>query len=150
MLNTNYRSTSQIVDYSAKVLGKEEGMIRSVRSGEEPVYMMLSKDASDEALAETITRICDSAVNSGMESIAFITRTRTQADRLAKVCGFKGNTGGRLRKYFLPVYLAKGLEFDAVAVYGENDPFYKTEEGSLVLYTACTRALHRLILLRLE
>ena len=150
VLNTNYRSTSQIVDYSAKILGKEEGMIRSVRSGEEPVYMTLSREASDETLAETITRICDSAVNSGMESIAFITRTRTQADRLAKACGFKGNTGGKLRKYFLPVYLAKGLEFDAVAVYGENEPFYKTEEGSLVLYTACTRALHRLILLRLE
>ena len=48
----------------------------------------------------------------------------------------------------MPVYLAKGLEFDTVAVCGENDPFYATDEGKLVLYTACTRALHRLILIR--
>lgn len=45
----------------------------------------------------------------------------------------------------IPVYLAKGLEFDTVVVddAGEenyNHPWYRT-----ILYTACTRAMQRLI-----
>ncbi|MBR2841335.1 ATP-binding domain-containing protein [Candidatus Saccharibacteria bacterium] len=41
----------------------------------------------------------------------------------------------------MPVYEAKGLEFDAVIVI---DTFDKTHEKEL-LYTACTRAQHKLI-----
>ena len=151
-LTTNYRSTSQIVDYSASVLGREAGTIRSVRSGEEPevIDVPAGPDQAGSKMAAIIEAACESAVQAGMESIAFITRTRRQADALAKSIGFKGKNSGKLRKYFLPVYLAKGLEFDTVAVVGENDPFYATDEGKLVLYTACTRALHRLILIRFK
>lgn len=44
----------------------------------------------------------------------------------------------------LPVYLAKGLEFDAVAVYGVDADTYYTDDHRRLLYIACTRALHRL------
>ena len=46
----------------------------------------------------------------------------------------------------LPVYLAKGLEFDAVIVYEANDKKYNTKYDKKLLYIACTRALHRLSL----
>ncbi|MDD4439086.1 MAG: ATP-binding domain-containing protein, partial [Tissierellia bacterium] len=46
----------------------------------------------------------------------------------------------------LPVYLAKGLEFDAVIVYEANNNNYNTEFDKKLLYIACTRALHRLSL----
>ncbi|NLZ48818.1 MAG: ATP-binding domain-containing protein [Clostridiales bacterium] len=42
----------------------------------------------------------------------------------------------------IPSYLAKGLEFDAVIIYNASDLMYKDEEDRLLLYTACTRALH--------
>ena len=45
----------------------------------------------------------------------------------------------------IPVYLAKGLEFDAVIAYDVSAANYGEAERRL-LYIVCTRALHRLIL----
>lgn len=42
----------------------------------------------------------------------------------------------------IPLYLAKGLEFDVVMIYNASDLGYNNEEDRLLLYTACTRALH--------
>ena len=53
-----------------------------------------------------------------------------------------------MRVHFLPVYLAKGLEFDGVIIWNSDDVYYKKDHGVFVLYTACTRAMHRLILLK--
>ena len=53
--------------------------------------------------------------------------------------GMYGNTS------VMPVYEAKGLEFDAVIVI---DTFDKDREKEL-LYTACTRAQHKLIVYKI-
>ena len=42
----------------------------------------------------------------------------------------------------IPAYLAKGLEFDVVLIYNAGDGNHCCEEERLLLYTACTRALH--------
>jgi len=42
------------------------------------------------------------------------------------------------------VYLAKGVEFDAVLVYDASSESYREENERKLLYTACTRAMHRL------
>ena len=44
----------------------------------------------------------------------------------------------------LPAYLAKGLEFDSVIVYSDGESKYLKNEKNL-LYVACTRAQHELI-----
>lgn len=44
----------------------------------------------------------------------------------------------------IPSYLAKGLEFEAVIIYNAGEGSYGNPDDRLVLYTACTRALHRL------
>ena len=48
--------------------------------------------------------------------------------------------------HFLPVYLAKGLEFDAVLVLNVGGSMQKLDEklGTNMLYTAATRAMHEL------
>ena len=46
----------------------------------------------------------------------------------------------------LPVYLAKGLEFDAVVIPDASADNYHRDWEANVLYVACTRALHRLVL----
>ena len=43
-------------------------------------------------------------------------------------------------------FLAKGLEFDEVIVPGCDDVTYRAEIDRHMLYVACTRAMHRLIL----
>ncbi len=44
----------------------------------------------------------------------------------------------------MPSYLAKGLEFDAVLVINVDESNYNRTEERHILYTICTRALHRL------
>jgi DNA helicase-2/ATP-dependent DNA helicase PcrA len=44
----------------------------------------------------------------------------------------------------LPIYIAKGLEFDAVLICDADQMHYHTEDDKRLLYIASTRALHRL------
>lgn len=48
--------------------------------------------------------------------------------------------------YIMPIYMAKGLEFDAAFVYGVSGNRYSTQDDRKLLYVACTRPLHRLYL----
>ena len=45
----------------------------------------------------------------------------------------------------LPIYLAKGLEFDTVLLWNPTcEQYPKTDGNGKLLYVACTRALHEL------
>ena len=44
----------------------------------------------------------------------------------------------------IPVYLSKGLEFDAVLICDADEEHFSTADDKKLLYIACTRALHRL------
>jgi len=46
--------------------------------------------------------------------------------------------------FIIPVYLAKGLEFDAVLICDANSENYSAKEDKKLLYVASTRALHHL------
>ncbi|WP_036706194.1 ATP-binding domain-containing protein, partial [Paenibacillus graminis] len=46
----------------------------------------------------------------------------------------------------IPAYLAKGVEFDAVLIYDASLQSYHRENERKLFYTACTRAMHRLLL----
>jgi len=47
----------------------------------------------------------------------------------------------------LPIYLAKGLEFDSVIAYNVSAENYPDEQMAGTLYTIATRAMHHLTLL---
>nr|WP_279383384.1 ATP-binding domain-containing protein [Secundilactobacillus collinoides] len=47
----------------------------------------------------------------------------------------------------MPAYLAKGLEFDAVIAWNTSKNNFPGEKQRLLLYTICSRAMHRLFLL---
>src|SRR5690625_6808078 len=46
--------------------------------------------------------------------------------------------------HVIPVYLAKGIEFDGVIVYDASAHQYLNELERHILYTACTRAMNDL------
>ena len=48
--------------------------------------------------------------------------------------------------FIIPVYMSKGLEFDAVLICDADNQNYYDEDDKNLLYVACTRALHRLSL----
>lgn len=47
----------------------------------------------------------------------------------------------------MPIYLSKGLEFDAVFICDVSATNYRSAADKRLLYIGCTRALHRLHLL---
>ena len=150
VLGTNYRSTKEIVDFSSGILGLEPGTISSVRSGEAPEVLTLHAAGSKDGQAElkaAVKTLCEGALARGHESLAVLTRTRAEAKTLTLELKETLEAFPDLRVYFLPVYLAKGLEFDEVAVWSADNEYYRSPEGRLAYYTACTRALHRLVLL---
>jgi DNA helicase-2/ATP-dependent DNA helicase PcrA len=122
------------------------------RNEEEPVVF---KSNSSSSLQNEIIKTIEKYKTEGFSSIAIICKNRKVASDLYFKLSNKINI--KLIDYLdydsvlegtliLPVYLAKGLEFDAVIVYQANDKSYNSEFDKKLLYIACTRALHRLSL----
>jgi len=90
----------------------------------------------------------------GMVSIAVICKTAHEAARVYSKLHDKHDV--RLVEadsitfhhglVVLPVYLAKGLEFDAVIIHDVSSDYYGSDTERKILHTACTRALHSLTL----
>jgi DNA helicase-2/ATP-dependent DNA helicase PcrA len=55
-----------------------------------------------------------------------------------------GSTADLQGVFIIPVYMSKGLEFDAVLICDVDSTNYHREEDKKLLYIACTRALHRI------
>ncbi|MBP3391324.1 MAG: ATP-binding domain-containing protein [Clostridia bacterium] len=136
-LKTNYRSTKEIVSFAANILGRNPAEYGSVRSGAEP-----------EVCSKNVGTVLEDMHSAGMESVCVLTRTRQEATELAREYAVPQKIASNMRVHFLPIYLAKGLEFDGVVVWNSQDPYYQTEKGKFALYTACTRAMHRLVLIQ--
>src|SRR5690606_5916097 len=96
-------------------------------------------DALNASGCETVAVICKTAVES--EAVYAAVHTRRPVTLLTK--DDHAFTRGNV---IIPSYLAKGLEFDGVIVYDVSASAYNHEDERKVLYTACTRALHRLLL----
>ena len=151
-LNKSYRSSYEIGKFSAKLLGDENSTEFFRRNEEEPAII---KSSSISNLQDEIVKTIEKYRSQGFSSIAVICKNREEASNL--YFNFSNKTKIKLVDYLdydsvlegtliLPVYLAKGLEFDAVIVYEANNNNYNTEFDKKLLYIACTRALHRLSL----
>lgn len=148
-LNKSYRSSYEISKFSERLLDNNLKTEYFKRSEAEPEVNCLSDDKSMEnKLLEDIEKY----KSQGYSSIAVICKNRNEAADLffklvsktdVKLVDYLGeqNIKGVI---IVPVYLAKGLEFDAVMVYGADDKNYSTLFDKKLLYVACTRALHRL------
>lgn len=88
----------------------------------------------------------------GYESIAIICKSMSDSENLYNKIGIKaGAILINSNSYeisagvsILPIYMAKGLEFDAVILYQTNDDNYNNIYDKKLLYIGCTRALHKL------
>ncbi len=148
-LNKSYRSTAEISAFARRLLaGRAQG--ESVeRHGEEPVVRGFADEA---AIHGQIVRDLAAFRQKGYRSVGILTRVKQEAKDVYQTLrdqenihivfsGEEGYAGGVL---VMPAYLAKGLEFDAVILHNAGGGSYAGEEERLLLYTACTRALHEL------
>ncbi len=170
-LEKSYRSTKEITEFTKAILREGQPVEPIERPGERPLII---RARDRDSLAAAVAADIRGLQEEGFRSIAVICRTAreswtayeslkakiSQAEDIAKgnrdsVNKTSRSQGGiRLvskhqRKFIrgalvIPSYLAKGLEFEAVIIYDAGNRSYGHPDDRLVLYTACTRALHRL------
>ncbi|MRN57280.1 RNA polymerase recycling motor HelD [Paenibacillus monticola] len=153
LLVRSYRSTREIVEFTKSLLPSGEGIVPFNRSGRKP---LLLKASSNEERVERLAADLAALQTEGFASIAVITKTATESSAVYADLAALGCPSLRLitketptfekGTLVIPAYLAKGVEFDAVLIYDASSQTYHRESERKLFYTACTRAMHRLIL----
>ncbi|TYP71930.1 RNA polymerase recycling motor HelD [Paenibacillus methanolicus] len=147
----SYRSTKEIVEFTRAMLPGGDEIVPFERRGAKPVLTRMDDgEKRDARLLADIAALRDE----GFDSIAVITKTAAESREAHEA--LRVHLGEALRLItketpdfekgvmVIPVYLAKGVEFDAVLVYEASADAYGRENERKLLYTACTRAMHRL------
>lgn len=149
----SYRSTREIVQFTKAMLPSGKEIVPFERSGDKP---QLIRTGSGEKRAARIIEDLAALKAEGYDSIAVITKTAAESREACEALTAQGFDGLRLvtketltferGAMVIPAYLAKGVEFDAVLIYDASSRTYGLESERKLFYTACTRAMHRLLL----
>lgn len=150
-LNKSYRSSYEISTFAQKILRTRQNCEYFERHEPEPNIIY---EDTVERMNFRIIEDIRVFTKQEYESIAVICKTATQSkelyDRLKGLSDVKlmDTDGLEIEKgiIIIPAYMAKGLEFDVVLVYNVCKENYSSELDRTLLYIACTRAMHRLVL----
>lgn len=151
-LTRSYRSTKEIMSFFQALLPSANDIQSINRPGTLPVIIKLEEPSLLIAAAnDTI----DEILNEGFQSIGIICKTASEAKFLFNNLIAQRNLSLVMSEdetfyrglVVIPAYLAKGLEFDAVIAVNVDSSTYQREGEDHILYTICTRALHRLYLI---
>ncbi|MEK4213526.1 DNA helicase UvrD [Bacillus wiedmannii] len=151
-LTRSYRSTKEIIEFANEIIKNAEipvGLATPVfRSGEE-VKVIHAEDQFNEIM-KTLKHL----QNEDVKTVAVIGRTDDECRDIYEKLTNAGLAVNVIEadqsKYeggisVVPVYLAKGLEFDAVLLIDVDEEHYKnTKHDAKLLYVGCTRSLHDL------
>ena len=145
-LNKSYRSTREIIQFAKRLVPSDVEPFG--RQGLEPgiIFANTYDDLCDK-LRSHLKEVRDNNYN----SIAIICRTLQDCKHIysslkdtIEVCLINSGNGQiPAGIIIIPSYLTKGLEFDVVVAVLLSADDYAANEDKL-LYTVCTRALHRL------
>ncbi|MCL6452917.1 MAG: AAA family ATPase [Alicyclobacillus sp.] len=154
-LDVSYRSTMEIIEFANEVIRPFEQFTQAVpvfRSGEPVAVVSCAAADRTTRMVEMVRDLVD-----GADTVAVLTRTQAEAGPVHAALVAAGMpahqiTAGQERYEggisVLPVYLAKGLEFDAVVLVDVDAAHYdRSPLSAKLLYVGCTRALHRLAVL---
>ncbi len=143
----SYRSTEPIVEFTKMLLEDGKKIEAFNRGGECPqIYHSDSADAQLDMI-EKVARI---RLSQGFETVAILCQTIGECRAVHSYLNedlqagliYKETQPFQTGLVILPVYLAKGIEFESVLVYNASADIYYKKEDRLMLYTACTRAMH--------
>lgn len=147
----SYRSTKEIVEFTRSMLPGGEDIVPFERKGSKPLLTKLNDGMLRDKRLLADTELLRAE---GFDSIAIITKTAAESrkayEALRNLGGealqiiTKETAGFEKGVMIIPVYLAKGVEFDAVLVYDASSEAYSRDNERKLLYTACTRAMHKL------
>ncbi|MDB1922061.1 RNA polymerase recycling motor HelD [Clostridium tertium] len=146
-LTKSYRSTIEITEFSKKLLSNNVNYECVARRGDKPIVLGFSDENN---IKEQLLKDIKTYKEKGYKSIGIITKTIKEAQDVHNFLKDKVKVNALLNDedeyvndtLVIPAFLAKGLEFDVVLIYNAGDENYDCEKERLLLYTACTRALH--------
>ncbi|UQS82294.1 AAA family ATPase [Bombilactobacillus folatiphilus] len=145
-LNQSYRSTAAITNFAKQLIASGDQIQPFNRQGQKPQIILTPH------LQETVEQ--QAKINLAHQiTVAIITKTQAQAQKLDDQFTLTHHllTEKALQIpqgiIILPVYLAKGLEFDSVIAYDVSPDNYQTLGDQGILYTIATRAMHQLTLI---
>ncbi|SFC93323.1 HelD family protein [Clostridium uliginosum] len=148
-MNKSFRCSYEISKFSNKFLDENIKIESFERHEEEPEVI---KAVTTHDLDENIVKHILNYKNLNYTSIAVLCKSMNECEkiykRLKKKIDMKIINGSNVSingVMIMPVYMAKGLEFDCVIVYETNNRNYNTEVDKRLLYIASTRALHKLV-----
>ncbi|MCH4172329.1 MAG: AAA family ATPase [Lactobacillus sp.] len=150
----SYRSTKPITDFAKAMLPNAQDIEAFSREGSKPAYYLCPSE--DTALTQ-MTRLTNGLLHSN-KTVAVLTKTEYQANKLyasLRVDHPVTLMSDRDRSIpngilILPIYLAKGLEFDAVIGYDVSNSSYHESGDRDILYTLASRAMHDLQLVGIK
>lgn len=143
-LTKTYRSTGKIIDYTNKILGLNH--VTAIRNDKASDIIFRNNITKNDFLTDI------NNLKTISKSIAIITKNDKEAEKVYNMLkddldimlidGF-----GHIKRdlVVIPSYVAKGLEFDSVIIYTDEDNKYQ-EKDKYLFYVACTRAQHNLII----
>lgn len=147
-LNRAYRSTHEIMNFAKALLPDGNDIVTFTRHGEKPSLRQAYPETIVEVLNDEVAQL-----RQNFKTVAILTKTAEQAELVLEA----------LRRYpekvqllhamdrtrtanvlVMPIYLAKGLEFDAVIGYDVSQSNYSDDKAIGLLYTLASRAMHAL------
>ena len=149
-LNKTYRSSQEIIEFTNQILGLDNAC--SVRKNNAiPVTM---RSIPKEQAAIQIMHDIELMRENGIKRIAIITKNNLETielyDKLKEqlddinIVQQNAKTGTSIGNLVvLPSYISKGLEFDGVISYTDENNEYQ-EKDKYLFYVVCTRAQHNL------
>ncbi|GIO84336.1 helicase [Paenibacillus faecis] len=149
-LNQSYRSTLEITEF-ARTIKNNPDLIPVKRHGEEPRIEPCDGDSEE---MDRIHQHTDNFLRSKYRSLGIICKSSAQVDRVYRYLQNRDIPANRLdfnsQHYHEGIvvttaHLAKGLEFDSVLVPFVTHNNYRNEMDQSLLYIACTRAMHQLV-----
>lgn len=147
-LNKTYRSSQKIIEFTNQILGLDN--VCSVRKDNAiPVTM---RSVPKEQAVNQIMQDIEFMRENGIKRIAIITKNNAETselydklkDQLDDINIIQQNAkAGIGNMVILPSYISKGLEFDGVIAYTDENHEYQ-EKDKYLFYVVCTRAQHNL------
>ncbi|ENH97751.1 ATP-dependent DNA helicase [Gracilibacillus halophilus YIM-C55.5] len=151
VLTRSYRSTRPIVEFTKSMMPDGDLIQPFEREGNLPIVMEVEQpEMAKEKVIEQINHYQEQ----GHETIAIIGKTIKECRLIhqylsdsvnVELMSESAHTFGK-GVVVIPVYLAKGIEFDAVILFNASRENYQHELERNLFYTACTRAMHDLAL----
>ena len=146
----SYRSTFEIISFARTI--KHQGTMDTVeRHGETPMVISCkNEDEKYSSIRREVSAFCESATG----SLGIIAKTSRDAEYIYNMLSAEfevhllstESTRFSSGVSITSVRMSKGLEFDAVLIPDVSKAAYSAQQDRSLLYIACTRAMHRLIL----